>query len=83
MKKCTMGLFPKIISFVVIALFFVPMTGLMFYLAIFDSQAPGNERMAFLAGGILFGAFVAFAAYRVFYLGLVWVEYDSIRVVFH
>lgn len=83
MKKCTIGLFSKIIAFAVLALFFVPMTGLMFYLAILEEQISRDERLAFFGGGLLFGAFLAFAAYRVFYLGLVWVEYDSSRVVFH
>ncbi len=30
----------------------------------------------FLAGTVMFGVLVAFAVYRIFYLGLVWVEYD-------
>lgn len=83
MKKCTIGLFPKIITFLVFAVFFVPLTGISFYFAFLYPQTLREERLIFLAGVILCGGFLAFAVYRVFYLGLVWVEYDTKTVIFH
>lgn len=32
---------------------------------------------------IMFGGLVAFAVYRTFYLGLIWVEYNMEKVIFH
>ena len=83
MKKCTIGWFSKIVTFLVFMLFFVPLTGLSLYIAFFYPQASRDERLMFLAGAVMFGGLVAFAAYRIFYLGLIWVEYDMETVIFH
>ena len=42
----------------------------------FYPQVSHDERVMFLAGTVMFGVLVAFAVYRIFYLGLTWVEYD-------
>lgn len=52
------------------------MTGFRFCMAFFHPQVSHDERVMFLAGTVMFGVLVAFAVYRIFYLGLVWVEYD-------
>lgn len=83
MKKCTIGWFSKIVSFLAFAVFFVPMTGLSFYIAFFSHQASRDERLMFLARAVMFGGLVVFAVYRIFYLGLVWVEYDMETIIFH
>ena len=83
MKKCTIGLFSKIITFLVFAVFFIPLTGICFYIAFLYPQASQEERLLFLAGVPMFGGLIAFAIYRTFYLGLVWVEYDMENVIFH
>lgn len=83
MKKCTAGLFSKIVTFLVFGIFIVPLTGLFLYLAFFYPRASGEERLIFLGGAAMFGGLLAFAVYRVFYLGLVWVEYDRETVIFH
>ena len=83
MKKCTIGWFSKIVTFLVFAVFFVPLTGFSLYMAFFDFEASRNERLLFLAGVVMFGGLTAFAVYRTFYLGLVWVEYDMETVIFH
>lgn len=83
MKKCTAGMFTKIVVFLVFGVFFLPMAGLFLYLSIFDSSLSSAEQLMFTAGAILFGGLVAFAAYRVFYLGIGWVEYDAETVIFH
>ena len=83
MKKCTAGKVSKIISFLLFAVFFLPMTGLFVYLTIFDPALSRGERLLFAEGAILFGGLVAFAAYRVFYLGIGWAEYDEDMVIFH
>lgn len=78
-----MGLFSKIITFLVFAVFFIPLTGICFYIAFFYPQVTQEERLLFLAGIPMFGGLVAFAIYRTFYLGLVWMEYDMEKVIFH
>lgn len=83
MKKCTIGLFSKIITFLVFAVFFVPLTSICFYIAFLYPQAAYEERLIFLVGIIMFGGLLVFAVYRTFYLGLVWVEYDLEKVIFH
>ena len=83
MKKCTIGLFSKIITFLVFAVFFIPLTGICFYIAFLYPQASQEERLLFLAGVPMFGGLIAFAIYRTFYLGLVWMEYDMENVIFH
>jgi len=83
MKKCTIGLFSKMITFLVFMIFFVPLTGICFYIAFLYPQTTQEERLLFLAGVVMFGGLVAFAIYRTFYLGLVWVEYDTEKVIFH
>lgn len=83
MKKCTIGLFSKIITFLIFAVFFIPLTGICFYIAFLYPQVTQEERLLFLAGVPMFGGLVAFAIYRTFYLGLVWVEYDMENVIFH
>lgn len=70
MKKCTIGLFSKIIAFLVFAGFFVPLMGISFYFAFLYPQTPHEERLIFLAGIFMCGGLVAFAIYRTFYLGL-------------
>lgn len=40
MKKCTVGMFSKIVVFLLFAVFFLPMTGLFLYLAVFDPSLP-------------------------------------------
>ena len=82
MKKCTIGLFSKIMTFLVFAVFFIPQTGICFYIAFLYPQASQEERLLFLAGVPMFGGLIAFAIYRTFYL-LVWVEYDMENVIFH
>ncbi len=49
----------------------------------FSPQASRDERLMFLAGAVIFGSLVVFAVYRIFYLGLVWVEYDMETIIFH
>ncbi|MDE7430015.1 MAG: hypothetical protein K2N00_12275 [Lachnospiraceae bacterium] len=83
MKKFTIGLFSKIITFLVFAVFFVPLMGISFYFAFLYPQTPYEERLIFLAGVVMFGGLVVFAIYRMFYLGLVWVEYDMEKVILH
>ena len=83
MKKCTLGWFSKIITLLVFMLFFAPLTVFSLYIAFFYPQASRDERLIFLAGAVMFGGLVAFAIYRIFYLGLVWVEYDTKTVIFH
>ena len=83
MKKCTIGLFSKIIAFLVFAVFFVPLLGISVYFAFLYPQTPHEERLIFLAGVVMCGGLLAFAIYRTFYLGLVWVEYDMEKVIFH
>lgn len=83
MKKCTIGLFSKIITFLVFAVFFVPTLGISLYFAFLYPQTPYEERLIFLVGVVMFGGLLAFAIYRTFYLGLVWVEYDTMTVIFH
>ena len=76
MKKCTIGLFSKIITFLIFAVFFVPLTGFSLYMAFLYPRTTNEERLLFLAGAVMFGGLVAFAIYRSFILGLIWVEYD-------
>lgn len=76
-------MFAKIVVFLIFAAFFLPMTVLFLYLAIFDPSLPREERLLFAAGAIMFGGLVVFAAYRVLYLGVGWVEYDAETVIFH
>lgn len=83
MKKCTIGWFAKIVSFLIFALFFVPLTGFSLYIAFFYRQASSDEKLLFLASAIVFGSLTAYAVYRTFYLGLVWAEYDSEKIIFH
>lgn len=59
------------------------MTGLFLYLAIFDPSLPHDERQLFAAGALLFGGLIMFAAYRVLYQGISWLEYDADTVIFH
>lgn len=81
MKKCTVGIFSKIIVFLLFGAFFLPMAGLFLYLAIFDQSSSGEERLMFAAGVIMFGGLVVFAAYRILYRGIGWVEYDADSVI--
>lgn len=83
MKKCTIGMFSKIVSVLTIFVLIAPMTGFSLYMALFDSQATRDERIRYLAGVLLFGGLLVFACYRLIWLGLVWVEYDGDTVVFH
>ena len=83
MKKCTVGMFSKIVVSLLFAAFLLPMTGLFLYLAIFDSSLSRDDRQLFAAGAILFGGLVVFAAYRVLYRGIGWMEYDADSVIFH
>lgn len=83
MKKCTIGWFSKIVTFLVFMIFFAPLTIFSIYMTFFYPQASSNERLLFLVGIVMFGSLVAFFIYRMFYLGLVWVEYDSEKVIFH
>lgn len=83
MKKCKAGMFAKIVVFLVFAAFFLPMTGLFLYLAIFNPSLSHEDRLLFAAGAVMFGGLVVFAAYRVLYLGVGWVEYDTDTAIFH
>ena len=83
MKKCTIGLFSKIVAFLVIAVLFVPLTGIAFYFAFIYPQTHHKERLIFLAGLLMCVDLLGYAIYRMFYLGLVWTEYDMEKVVFH
>ena len=83
MKKCTVGLFSKIVVLLLFAAFLLPMTGLFLYLVIFDPSLSLGDRSLFAAGAILFGGLIVFAAYRVLYRGIGWVEYDKDTVIFH
>ena len=83
MKKCTVGMFTKIIVFLLFVAFFLPMTGLFLYLAIFDLSLSREERLLFAAGAVLFGGLVVFVAYRVLYQGTAWLEYDTDTAIFH
>ena len=42
----------------------------------FPPQVSHDERVMFLAGTVMFGVLIAFAVYRIFCLGLTWVEHD-------
>ena len=64
MKKCTIGLFSKIIPFLVFGIFFVPLTGIFLYVAFCYPQASSEERLIFLAGAVMFGGLLAFAIYH-------------------
>ena len=44
MKKCTIGLFSKIVAFLVFAVLFVPLTGIAFYFAFIYPQTQHKER---------------------------------------
>ena len=79
MKKRTKGLFSKIVAFLVIAVLFVPLTGIAFYFAFIYPQTHHEERLIFLAGLIMCVDLLGYANYRMFYLGLVRTE----KVVFH
>ena len=79
MKKCTIGLFSKIVAFLVFAVLFVPLTGIAFYFAFIYPQTHHEERLIFLAGLIMCVDLLGYAIYRMFYLGLVRTE----KVVFH
>lgn len=83
MKKCTAGMFSKIVVILLFAAFFLPMAGLFLYLAVFDPTLSHEERLLFVVGAVLFGGLVLFAAYRALYLGTGWVEYDVETVIFH
>ncbi|MCH5198267.1 MAG: hypothetical protein J1E34_05100 [Oscillospiraceae bacterium] len=83
MKKCKAGMFATVIVLLLFAAFFLPMTGLFLYLAIFDQSLSRDDRLLFAAGAVLFGGLVVFAGYRIFYRGIGWVEYDSDTVVIH
>ncbi len=72
MKKCTAGMLSKIVVTLLFAVFFLPMTGLFLYLAVFDPALSHEGRLLFFAGAILFGGLVVFAAYRALYLGIGW-----------
>ena len=76
-------MFSKIVVFLLLAAFFLPMTGLFLHLAIFDASLSHDDRLLFAAGAILFGGFAVFAVYRVFCRGIGWVEYDADTVIFH
>ena len=76
MKKCTIGLFSKIVTFLVFAVLFVPLTGIAFYFAFIYPQTHHEERLIFLAGLLMCVDLLGYAIYRMFYLGLVWTEYD-------
>ncbi len=83
MKKCTIGLLTKLIAFLVIIGFFLPLTLLFLWLFLHDTQAAPNLHWTYLLGVLLFGGFLLFAAYRTLCLGLIWVEYDEEMVIFH
>lgn len=83
MKKCTIGIFYKIISFLVLLLVIAPATVFSLYMFLFEGGDSRDERLLFLAGIVLFGGVFLFACYRIVYLGLVWVEYDAKQVIFH
>lgn len=83
MKKCTIGLFSKIVAFLVFAVLFVPLTGIAFYFAFIYPQTQHKERLIFLAGLVMCVDLLGYAIYRMFYLGLVWTEYDMEKAVFH
>ncbi|MCI8387708.1 MAG: hypothetical protein HFE63_04505 [Clostridiales bacterium] len=52
-------------------------------MAVFNADISSDDRLIFIAEVVVFGGLAAFAAYRIFYLGLVWVEYDNDKVIFH
>ena len=81
MKKCTIGLFSKIVTFLVFAVLFVPLTGIAFYFAFIYPQTQHKERLIFLAGLVMCVDLLGYAIYRMFYLGLVWTEYDMEKAV--
>lgn len=83
MKKCKLGIFYKIISFLALLLVIAPTAVFSLYMFLFESGAFRDERLLFLAGVVLCGGVFLFACYRVVYLGLIWVEYDAERVIFH
>ena len=53
MKKCTIGLFSKIITFLVFVVIFIPLTGIALYFAFIYPQTHTEERLIFLAGLIM------------------------------
>ena len=82
MRECRPGMLLKIAAFLLFLVFFLPMTGLCLYLA-FAPSLPREERLLFAAGALMFGGLVVYAAYRAFYQGIGWVEYDAETVIFH
>lgn len=44
MKKCTIGLFSKIVTFLVFAVLFVPLTGIAFYFVFIYPQTHHEEQ---------------------------------------
>ena len=69
MKKCTIGLLTKLIAFLVMIGFFLPLTLLFLWLFLHDTQAAPSLQQTYLLGVLLFGSFLLFAAYRTPYLG--------------
>lgn len=47
MKKCTIGLFSKIITFLVFVVIFIPLTGIALYFAFIYPQTHHEERLIF------------------------------------
>ncbi len=78
MKKCTIGLLTKLIAFLVMIGFFLPLTLLFLWLFLHDTQAAPSLQQTYLLGVLLFGSFLLFAAYRMLYLGLIWKRLFSI-----
>ena len=82
MKKCTVGIFTEIVVFLLFAAFFLPMTGVFLYLAIFGVSLPTEERILFAVGAVIFGGFFVFYVCRKL-RGVGWLEYDETTVIFH
>ena len=64
MKKCTIGLLTKLIAFLVMIGFFLPLTLLFLRLFLHDTQVAPSLQQTYLLGVLLFGSILLFAAYR-------------------
>lgn len=83
MKKCVIGLLPKIIASAIIICFFLPETFFALYLFLSSQQSAPRERLLYLSGVLVFGGIMVYSVYRMLVRGLVWVEYDEEKIISH
>lgn len=83
MEKCTIGLLPRVIASIIIICFFLPETFAALYLFLSSQQSAPQERLLYLLGVFVFGGILVYSVYRLLVRGLVWVEYNGEKVIFH